>query len=55
MRCSTRGNVPFQVYNVNLCQSPVPKRIGGFIMAGTFNQYSPTFGPLGQYSVALFK
>ena len=55
LRYATGGNEPFQVYNANLSQSPAPKRIGGLMMAGTFSQYSLAYGPLGQYSVALFK
>jgi hypothetical protein len=55
LRFPTSSNVAFQVYTANLCQSPAPKRIGGFMMAGTFGQYSLSYGPLGQYSVSLFK
>jgi hypothetical protein len=55
LRYPTDSNVAYQVYFANLSQSPAPKGLGGIMMAGTFSQYSLTFGPLGQYSVSLFK
>ena len=55
LRYPTDSNVAYQVYTASLSQSPAPKSLGGYMMAGTFSQYSLTFGPLGQYSVSLFK
>lgn len=53
MRYPTNSNVAFQAYNAQLNQANAgaPQ----LFIGGTFSQYSLTYGPLGQYSVALFK
>jgi hypothetical protein len=52
LRYPTGSNVAFQVYAGSLSQKPAPKG-SGLLMGGTFGQYSPSYGPVGQYSFAL--
>jgi hypothetical protein len=54
LRYPTNSTVAFQVYSANLAQNPPPKNLG-LLMAGTFGQYSQSYGPLGQYSFSLVK
>jgi hypothetical protein len=52
LRFPTGGNTAFQVYNANLNQANAgaPQ----LMISGSFGQYSPAYGPLGQYAFSVF-
>ena len=55
MRFPSGSNVPYQVYNASVSQANPPQGVKGILMGGSFGQYSPSFGPVGQYSFSLTK
>ncbi len=53
LRLPTDSAVAFQVYNGSLNQANAGAP--HIFMAGSFGQYNPAYGPLGQYSFSLTK
>jgi len=54
LRFPTNSPTAYQAYAGNLSQTPVPKHTTQ-MMAGVFGQYTPSYGPLGQFSFSVFK
>jgi len=52
-RFGTTGGAAFQAYNGSLNQANAGAP--HMLIAGTFSQYNPAYGPLGQYSFSLTK